>query len=155
KVDIAVTHYYVAEVLRVNEDDGTITLSDLDNGPARATDLYETTAFDEDQIVVYTYADKSGDVEDVLPTEVLEGTTTRVGVNTENRGHQNDGDSFTVDAKDYKYNYTMSAEDRLLVENVNNGVAAYLDPFGYAIYIDEAAMTYDYAYVLTTNKDTD
>ena len=155
KVDIAVTHYYVAEVLRVNEDDGTITLSDLDNGPARATDLYETTAFDEDQIVVYTYSDKSGDIEDVQPTEFLEGEITRVRVNTENRGDQKDGDSFTVDGKDYKYNYTMSAEDRLLVENVNNGVAAYLDPFGYAIYIDEAAMTYDYAYVLTTNKDTD
>ena len=155
KVDIAVTHYYVAEVLRVNEDDGTITLSDLDNGPARATDLYETTAFDEDQIVVYTYSDKSGDIEDVQPTEFLEGEITRVRVNTENRGDQKDGDSFTVDGKDYKYNYTMSAEDRLLVENVNNGVAAYLDPFGYAIYIDEAAMTYDYAYVLTMNNDKD
>ena len=155
KVDIAVTHYYVAEVLRVNEDDGTITLSDLDNGPARATDLYETTAFDEDQIVVYTYSDKSGDIEDVQPTEFLEGEITRVRVNTENRGDQKDGDSFTVDGKDYKYNYTMSAEDRLLVENVNNGVAAYLDPFGYVIYIDEAAMTYDYAYVLTMNNDKD
>ena len=76
-------------------------------------------------------------------------------MNTENRGDQKDGDSFTVDGKDYKYNYTMSAEDRLLVENVNNGVAAYLDPFGYAIYIDEAAMTYDYAYVLTMNNDKD
>ena len=38
---------------------------------------------------------------------------------------------------------------------MNNNVVAYLDAYGYAAYIDESAMTYDYAYVLSMGTDGD
>ena len=45
------------------EDDKTITLSDLDNGPAKTSDTFDTDDFAEDDIVVYTYAE--GEIQSV------------------------------------------------------------------------------------------
>ena len=36
------------------EDDKTITLSDLDEGPALTTDEFDSTLFEEDEIVIYS-----------------------------------------------------------------------------------------------------
>ena len=57
-----------------------------------------------------------------------------------------EGTSFVVDGTTYKYTFGMT--DTLEAGNVDNNVVAYLDAYGYVIYIDESAMTYDYAYVL-------
>ena len=149
-VDVAIINYYAAEVLKVDEDDQNITLSAL-YGPARTTDTFDTTDFAEDDIVVYTYA--NGEIQSVQAAERMEGEVTRVRTNT-NSGEEADGDNFTVDGTVYKYNATMTS-DRLATENVNNDVVAYLDPFGYVAYIDESAVTYDYAYVLSMGTDND
>ena len=65
------------------------------------------------------------------------------------------GDQFIVDGTTYKYNMTVSGSERLKAEAVSNDVVAYLDANGYVAYIDESAITYDYAYVLSMGNDDD
>ena len=150
-VDISVIHYYAAEVYEVDEDEGTTTLSAL-YGPASTNDEYDTTAFEEDDIVMYSFA--ANEVQEIYAAEEMSGEVTRVRSNT-NDGKESDGDNFTADGTDYSYNKTMLSEDRLVIENVDNDVVAYLDQYGYVAYIDESAMTYDYAYVLSMGTDGD
>ena len=150
-VDISVIHYYAAEVYEVDEDEGTTTLSAL-YGPASTNDEYDTTAFEEDDIVMYSFA--ANEVQEIYAAEEMSGEVTRVRSNT-NDGEESDGDNFTADGTDYSYNKTMLSEDRLVIENVENDVVAYLDQYGYVAYIDESAMTYDYAYVLSMGTDGD
>ena len=151
-VHIAVINQYAAEVLKVDEDDKTITLSDLDNGPAKTSDTFDTADFEEDDIVVYTYAE--GEIQSVYAAEKLEGEVTRVRSKTEN-GDTRNGDNFVVNGTTYKYNATVSGAERLTSDAVSNDVVAYLDAQGYVVYIDESAVSYDYAYVLTMGTDGD
>ena len=151
-VHVAVINQYAAEVLKVDEDDKTITLSDLDNGPAKTSDTFDTDDFAEDDIVVYTYAE--GEIQSVYAAEKLEGEVTRVRSNTED-GETRNGDNFVVDGTTYKYNATVSGAERLTSDAVSNDVVAYLDANGYVAYIDESAVTYDYAYVLSMGTDDD
>ena len=146
-VHVAVTHYYSAEVYEVDADEGTITLSKFYGPDAMDTnDEYDSTDFAEDDIVMYSFAD--GEVQDVYAAEQMTGDVSLVRVSTAG-GDERDGDLFEADGNTYKYNYTMDSADRLVTENVDNNVVAYLDANGYVAYIDESAMTYDYAYVLS------
>ena len=151
-VHVAVINQYAAEVLKVDEDDKTITLADLDNGPAKTSDTFDTDDFAEDDIVVYTYAE--GEIQSVYAAEKLEGEVTRVRSNTED-GETRNGDNFVVDGTTYKYNATVSGAERLTSDAVSNDVVAYLDANGYVVYIDESAVSYDYAYVMTMGTDGD
>ena len=151
-VHVAVINQYAAEVLKVDEDDKTITLADLDNGPAKTSDTFDTDDFAEDDIVVYTYAE--GEIQSVYAAEKLEGEVTRVRSNTTD-GETGNGDNFVVDGTTYKYNATVSGAERLTSDAVSNDVVAYLDANGYVVYIDESAVSYDYAYVMTMGTDGD
>ena len=150
-VDVAVINQYAAKVLKVDKDDGTITLSDVNSGPASSSDEFDSTQFAEDDVVIYTYA--NGDIQSVYAADKLEGDVTAVRTTTTG-GSESDGDYFVVDGTTYNYNKTAT-KDRLLTENVNNKVVAYLDAQGYVSYIDESAITYDYAYVLSMGTDSD
>ncbi|MCI8551496.1 MAG: S-layer homology domain-containing protein, partial [Lawsonibacter sp.] len=151
KVHVAVMHRYAAEVLRVDETDGTITLSDLSQwGEAAAKDEFEATGYAEDDVVIYTWAE--GKIQEVYPAERMEGEVSRVRVETNEAGY---GDNFVADGETYNYNHTMKKADKLVSENVNNNVVAYLDANGYVAYIDQSAVTYDYAYVLSIGTDGD
>ena len=150
-VDVAVINYYAAEVYEVKKDDGTITLSSF-YGPADTNDEFDATDFEEDEIVMYSFA--NNEIQEVYAAEKLEGDVTRVRSNATGTEELN-GDNFVVDGTTYKYNATMAAGDRLKTENVNNNVVAYLDANGYVAYIDESAMTYDYAYVLSMGTSDD
>ena len=159
-VDVAVIHQYAAEVLKVDEEEGTITLSDLSgvNGVADAKDEFETKDFAEDDIVIYTYA--NGDIQSVYAAEKIEGEVTSVRVKTLTNVDGDlvtpgDGDNFVVDGTTYKYNKTMKVGEMLDTDNVNNDVVAYVDANGYVAYVDESAVTYDYAYVLSMGSDND
>ena len=148
-VDIIVINTYVAEVLKAEDD--YITLSAL-SGDADTSDEFEVTGYDEDDIVLYTYAD--GDIQSVAPATKLEGEVDRVRMNTSNGGYEGDNDSFTVDGTVYKYTFKQGFEGtKLTSDNVDNDVVAYLDAYGYVIYVDESASTYDYAYVLTVGRE--
>ena len=158
-VTVAVMNQYAAEVLKVYEDDGTITLSDLaEDGPVDAKDTFEATDFAEDDIVIYTYANDK--IQSVYAAERVEGDVTSVRVNSKTNSdgsfvEKDDGDNFVVDGTTYKYNATMKASEMLDTDNVNNGVVAYVDAQGFVAYIDESAVTYDYAYVLSMGTDDD
>ena len=158
-VNVAIMEQYAAEVLTVDEEDGTITLSDLANGgPVAASDEFEATGFSEDDIVIYTFANDK--IQSVYAAEEMSGdvTTVRTETKTNTDGEnvaEGDGDYFIVDGTTYNYNKTMEPNEKLQTENVNNGVVAYLDAQGYVAYIDESAITYDYAYVLSMGTDGD
>ena len=159
-VDVAVIHQYAAEVLKVDEAEGTITLSDLSGvkDVADAKDEFETKEFAEDDIVIYTYA--NGDIQSVYAAEKIEGEVTSVRVKTEQNANGDfvkidEGDNFVVDGTTYKYNKTMKVGEMLDTDNVNNDVVAYVDANGYVAYVDESAVTYDYAYVLSMGSDND
>ena len=159
-VDVAVIHQYAAEVLKVDEAEGTITLSDLSGAKdvADAKDEFETKEFAEDDIVIYTYA--NGDIQSVYAAEKVEGEVTSVRVKTEQNANGDfvkidEGDNFVVDGTTYKYNKTMKVGEMLDTDNVNNDVVAYVDANGYVAYVDESAVTYDYAYVLSMGSDND
>ena len=158
-VTVAIMEQYAAEVLKVDAEDGTITLSGLSEGKVvDAKDEFEATEFAEDDIVIYTYANDK--IQSVYAAEKIEGDVTSVRINTDaNADGKNtdpgDGDRFTVGGTTYKYNKTMAKADKLGTDNVNNGVVAYLDAQGYVAYIDESAITYDYAYVLSMGNDQD
>ena len=156
-VTVAIMEQYAAEVLKVDEEDGTITLSDLSReDKADAKDEFETTEFAEDDVVIYTYANDK--IQSVYAAEKIEGDVTSVRVDTKTNDEgkntfEGDGDNFTVDGTTYKYNKTMVGDEKLQTENVNNGVVAYLDAQGYVAYIDESAVSYDYAYVLSMGSN--
>ena len=158
-VNVAIMEQYAAEVLTVDSEDGTITLSDLsDDGPVVASDEFEATGFAEDDIVIYTFANDK--IQSVYAAEEMSGdvTTVRTETKTNTDGEnvaEGDGDYFIVDGTTYNYNKTMEPNEKLQTENVNNGVVAYLDAQGYVAYIDESAITYDYAYVLSMGTDGD
>src|SRR5699024_5995793 len=95
---------------------------------------------EEDDIVLYTYAEN--DIQTVALADDLSGEVTRV----------KETDSFLVDGTTYKYTFGTNTGDMLNAVNVDNNVVAYLDAYGYVIYIDESAMTYDYAFVLDVGK---
>lgn len=154
-VTVAVTHYYAAEVYKINEDVKTIQISGF-YGPVKSTDDFdtETKNFEDDQVVMYAYSDSAKSIQDVYPAEFMEGEVTQVRSGTTG-GTEKDGDNFVVDSETYKYNATLLAKDRLLIENKGNPMAGYKDAFGYVAYIDESAVTYDYAYVLSMGTDRD
>ena len=152
-VYVSLTHYYAAEVDKVEDD--YITLSNVNSYPdyenvADSNDEFETTdEYAADDVVVYSFAD--GEIREVYAAERLEGEISRV----RNDSQDENGDYFDIDGERYNYNATVDDDGRLVTENVNNGMVGYLDQYGYAIYIDESALTYDYAYVLSMNADPD
>ena len=150
-VYVSLIHYYAAEVHAVDEEDGVITLNAF-YGNAETNDEFETTDFAEEDVVMYSFA--NNEIQEVYAAEQIEGEVTRVRSDTTN-GTENDGDNFTADGTDYNYNKTMRSDDRLRIENVDNNMVGYVDRYGYVSYIDESAMTYDYAYVLSMGTDGD
>ena len=152
-VYVSITHYYAAEVDKVEDD--YITLSNVNSYPdydnvADTNDEFETTGdYALDDVVVYSFAD--GEIREVYAAERLEGEISRV----RNDSQDENGDYFDIDSERYNYNATVDDDGRLVTENVNNGMVGYLDQYGYAIYIDESALTYDYAYVLSMNDEAD
>ena len=150
-VYVSLIHYYAAEVHAVDEEDGVITLNAF-YGNAETNDEFETTDFAEEDVVMYSFA--NNEIQEVYAAEQIEGEATRVRSNTTD-GNEDDGDNFTADGTDYNYNKTMLSDDRLRIENVDNNMVGYVDQYDYVSYIDESAMTYDYAYVLSMGTDGD
>ena len=144
EVTVSVIDSYVAEVYKVDEKDGTITLSDLVDGPADASDdEFATTAFAEDDVVVYTYA--NDEIQSVVKAESVEGTVTKV----------KDKDNFSLDGTSYSYSKNMDASDKLDTDDVDAETVAYLDAYGYVIHLDADAVAQDYAYVVGVGSAND
>lgn len=136
---------YVAEIntwTAANKSKDTeeyVTLNKI-TGPSAVTNKkFETTDFSDDDaddatVVYYTFA--GGEIQSVAAAESVSGF---VSVSSSS--------SFTLGGTSYKYSFNKSG----LAEYVKGGddTVAYLDAYGYAIYIDKESNTStDVAYVL-------
>lgn len=100
------------------------------------------TAIAEDTVVLYTYA--NGKVQTMTTANSVTGDTTLVKTNTNGTV----GEAFTMNGTNYEYSAQYNNADvNKLTANAKN-LVAYLDPYGYVIYIDNAVIADNYAVVL-------
>ena len=147
-VTIVAINTYVAEVNKVvaetNSKEAYITLSaptSTSPVPAKwsANDEFETTGFENDQVVLFTYSNSAKEIESVKAAESAEGTLTK----------KVSGKSIDLGDTTYKYSNEYGVdggEDAGL--SVNSEYIVYLDEYGYAIYVEETEYNIaDYAYL--------
>ena len=135
----------VAEVNKVvaktNSKDAYITLSELaaENGATsglRANDEFETTGFENDQIVLFTYA--NNEIQSVKAAESAEGTLTR----------KVSGKSINLGETKYDFSKMYSVDGGESSLGIDSEYVVYLDANGYAIYVEETEYNIaDYAYL--------
>ena len=138
-VKVVVVNTYVAKVAAAypatTTKDAYVNLDNTVNTGAGAT--FETDEFAKDDIVIYTYSYKAGDV-GVQSMAKPEAVTGKLSAFTDNT-------SVSVDGTVYKKSATG------VIAGFNNSlekdVTVYLDDYGYAIYVDADA-TVQYAVVL-------
>ena len=144
-VTIVAINTYVAEVNKVvaetNSKDAYITLSELaaENGATsglRANDEFETTGFENDQIVLFTYANNG--IQSVKAAESAEGTLTR----------KVSGKSINLGETKYDFSKMYSVDGGESSLGIDSEYVVYLDANGYAIYVEETEYNIaDYAYL--------
>ena len=144
-VTIVAINTYVAEVNKVvaktNSKDAYITLSELaaENGATsglRANDEFETTGFENDQIVLFTYA--NNEIQSVKAAESAEGTLTR----------KVSGKSINLGETKYNFSKMYSVDGGESSLGIDSEYVVYLDANGYAIYVEETEYNIaDYAYL--------
>ena len=147
-VTIVAINTYVAEVNKVvaetNSKEAYITLSaptSTSPVPAKwnANDEFETTGFENDQIVLFTYSNSAEEIQSVKAAESAEGTLTKKVA----------GKSIDLGETTYKFSNEYGVdggEDAGL--SVNSEYIVYLDENGYAIYVEETEYNIaDYAYL--------
>ena len=144
-VTIVAINTYVAEVNKVvaetNSKEAYITLSELaaENGATsglRANDEFETTGFENDQIVLFTYA--NNEIQSVKAAESAEGTLTR----------KVSGKSINLGETKYDFSKMYSVDGGEISLGIDSEYVVYLDANGYAIYVEETEYNIaDYAYL--------
>ena len=138
KVTIVCINTYVAEINKAiaatKSKEAYVTLTNLsDNGPARTNDEFETTGFESDDVVLYTYA--AGEIKSVEKAESVNGALNKIVT----------GKKVTIGDKDYKYSNEYKNKDAL---NIESEYDVFLDKYGYAIYTRETEYTVaDYAFL--------
>ena len=138
KVTIVCINTYVAEINKAiaatKSKEAYVTLSNLsDNGPARTNDEFETTGFESDDVVLYTYANH--EIKSVEKAESVNGALNKIVT----------GKKVTIGDKDYKYSNEYKNKDAL---NIESEYDVFLDKYGYAIYTRETEYTVaDYAFL--------
>ena len=138
KVTIVCINTYVAEINKAiaatKSKEAYVTLSNLsDNAPARTNDEFETTGFESDDVVLYTYA--AGEIKSVEKAESVNGALNKIVT----------GKKVTIGDKDYKYSNEYKNKDAL---NIESEYDVFLDKYGYAIYTRETEYTVaDYAFL--------
>ncbi|MCB7514890.1 S-layer homology domain-containing protein [bacterium 210917-SL.2.15] len=140
-VKITIVHVYGGEVSSVraatSTKDANITVTPQNAGRGGN---YETDEFAVDDVVLYTYSSKSGDVgvQSVVTAEQVTGTLT---------GYTG-GESVTVGGQTYEFNAAASISDTTLAGAVKNDVTLTLDTYGYVVDVDTEATSTNYAVVL-------
>ena len=138
KVTIVCINTYVAEINKAiaatKSKEAYVTLSNLsDNAPARTNDEFETTGFESDDVVLYTYA--AGEIKSVEKAESVNGALNKIVT----------GKKVTIGDKDYNYSNEYKNKDAL---NIESEYDVFLDKYGYAIYTRETEYTVaDYAFL--------
>ena len=100
----------------------------------------DTTAFEEDDVVLFTYSQKDNEIESVVKAESVTGTLTQYTL----------GKKLTLADKEYKYNENSVAfEMGETSMSTKSDYIAYLDQNGLVIYVDEVKFDASkYAFVM-------
>ena len=152
-VTVTVVNTYVGEVNAVRSSSSTrdpyITVSQLDGYPAITNfsnnNDFETEDFEKDDIVAFTFSQKERAIQSVELAESVTGTMSR---------YTNTG-SVTVGGTKYDANTESATAIGNYMTSVDRGteVTAYLDQYGYLLYVD-ADTTKEYAVVVKLVKNT-
>ena len=152
-VDIIVISVYGGKISAVKEatskKDAYVVVDPGTTYPAGFTtgthDEFETEAFEEDDIVSYTYSDKDAEIKTMSKLESVEGSLAKRVV----------GKSLTLGDTTYKYaaEYTFDGITEAGLSNKSD-YTVYLDANGYALWIEESEFAVDaYALVLRITSD--
>ena len=147
-VVISMIHYYAGEITATRAASGTrdayVTVAPKRTASGGGTGNFDTNeSFDVDDLVVYTYSKKSGDVgvQSVELAETVTGTLTGYTA----------GSSVTVGGTRYSANATnkeqITSTELGMAQSYD--VTLMLDPYGYTLFVDTENATKNYAVVLS------
>ncbi len=133
-----------------NDGDAYVVVAPENTAPAGigGNEEFETTTeFADDQYVLYTYSQSSGEIESVIAAEDASGMVTRAeNTNTNDQ----DKAALTVDGTRYTASKKVAGEN-LGEISVDEEYIVYLDSYGYIIYVERIDEIGDYALVLATS----
>lgn len=139
-VTIATIHYYVMKATaNYSEAKGELQVS-VKTGSANVSRLYDEdfdlSGYKKDDYIIYTYVNNA--VEDILPATLVTGDVSAYS----------SGNSVTLAGTKYSYSKTVKSGDKNTEYRVGDTASVVLDPFGYIVLVDDAAVSVgNYAYV--------
>ena len=136
-----------------DEDRGDLSVTAL-TGPATVNaledDEFDVADYMEDDYIIYTYSEMSGEVETIEPAKVVSGEVTSYSKTN----------YVTLDGTKYEYAAGIEGkEDESgsydMTYVVGDTASIVLDPYGYVIYVDDASISVgNYVYVSAVAKTT-
>ena len=136
-----------------DEDRGDLSVTAL-TGPATVNaledDEFDVADYMEDDYIIYTYSEMSGEVETIEPAEVVSGEVTSYSKTN----------YVTLDGTKYEYAAGIEGKEEEsgsydMTYVVGDTASIVLDPYGYVIYVDDASISVgNYVYVSAVAKTT-
>ena len=150
-VVVSIVNTYAGQISSVKGEDDVdedeapyVIVSDLSQSPVADGESYEATGFDVDDVVLFTYSQKTSAIESMVSARKISGQVTKVTA----------GESFVVGGQTYEYSAQFKTSDYITTGSVDEDVVFYLDGQGYVIAIGEAEASNDYAYVIGYEDDS-
>ena len=151
---VLITHVntWVGTVVKtVDDDDATyVVVAPEDVAPAGFggnEEFVTNVSFEDDQYVLYTYSQDSGEIESVMAATDASGL-----VESAENASTNDTDkaALTIDGTRYTASLKVAGED---LSDISDGedYIVYLDSYGYIIYVERIDEIGDYALLLATS----
>ena len=131
-----------------SKKDAYVTVDASSVAPKNFNDEFETEAFEEDDVVAYTYSDSAKEIKTMYKLESVSGELTKKVIDK----------SLTLGDTTYKYAKNVGFADSLDQAGLKNKseYVVYLDANGLALYIEEASFSAEnYALVLKITGDAD
>ncbi len=142
---------YLGEVTSTHKASGNrdayISISPKADGVGAGGNFDTEESFDVDDLVLYTYSNKSGDkgIQTVInASETVTGTLKSF----------TEGKSLKVGDTTYKGTDKYKGEIKDLTNAVDQEVTVYLDQYGYVVYVDTDAASGNYAVVIGIDSNT-
>ena len=151
-VDIVAISVYAGKISNVkaatSKKDAYVVVEESSVAPKNFNDEFETEAFEEDDVVAYTYSDSAKEIKTMYKLESASGELTKKVIDK----------SLTLGDTTYKYAKNVGFADSLDQAGLKNKseYVVYLDANGLALYIEEASFSAEnYALVLKITGDAD
>ena len=136
--------YVVIDTISSEQNDCAVPMN-LDGDYVNGSQEFETDEkFEDDTYVLYTYSFKAEEVKSVAAAEKVEGYVSKT-INKVNDTDKNNG--MTLAGTEYKMSLATTGE-KLGNVSVKQDYTAYLDQYGYIIYVEEIEEIGNYALLL-------